>query len=151
MALVRILAAGAALSLAFVSPAAAEGPTVRTKPETGLQKAERERFEAEAAARRAYQTHTPFQSMPPLRYYPDCREFVGKGGPIAGVVLGPSFMGAGVATLVVGAPDKDAVLMGVGGALLGVGLATMIATAVTLRHRNEARRDQALLGCPPYR
>ena len=75
-----------------------------------------------------------------------CDEYERTGGPIAGTVVGASFLGAGVG--VAAASNGDKTLLGVGIAMAVAGFAGMVASGVVLAKRKKARYKQALAGCP---
>ena len=75
-----------------------------------------------------------------------CNEYERTGGPIAGIVVGASFLGAGAGVAATSNGDKAA--LGTGIAMAVAGLASTIASAVVLAKRKEARYRQALAGCP---
>jgi hypothetical protein len=75
-----------------------------------------------------------------------CNEYERTGGPIAGIVVGASFLGAGAG--VAAASNGDKAVLGTGIAMAVAGLASTIASAVVLAKRKKARYRQALAGCP---
>jgi hypothetical protein len=75
-----------------------------------------------------------------------CDEYERTGGPIAGTVVGVSFLGAGLAVAV--ASNGDKALLGAGIAMAVAGFAGMAASGVVLAKRKKARYRQALAGCP---
>ena len=75
-----------------------------------------------------------------------CNEYERTGGPIAGTVVGVTFIGAGAG--VAAASNGDKALLGTGIAMAVAGLASTIASGVVLAKRKKARYRQALAGCP---
>ena len=87
-----------------------------------------------------------------------CADYVSRAGPLTGVILSPMVAGGGVGLAVAGTERRqDGSLtkagkgMLAGGIVMAVtGLVAAIVSGKRLQKRNERRRQQQLLGCPPY-
>ncbi len=87
-----------------------------------------------------------------------CAEYVSRAGPLSGVIISPMVAGGGVGLAVAGSQRRqDGSLTGAGKGMLAggivmavTGLVGAIVSGKRLRKRNERRRQQLLLGCPPY-
>ena len=131
-----------------------QSPTWKERQEAATRAAAlAEQREADDRARLAQQYQVP-------RWHPECNVYWQRGGPIAGLVVSPVFLGAGGGLIGVGVGDEDRngdrtgggkAMIATGAISLAAGLATMIATGHLLRQRNGKIYRQRLLGCPSYR